>query len=97
MKSGIDLVYGGGSIGLMGFLSHAVHDGGRHVLGFILSLFFHFSFSLYASDFFYYGLMIDRSLGLVYGFHKFLLVCFLLGRVTTRSLLPSEVIFLAFN
>ncbi|KAG6505915.1 cytokinin riboside 5'-monophosphate phosphoribohydrolase LOG-like [Zingiber officinale] len=33
VKSGIDLVYGGGSIGLMGLLSHAVHDGGRHVLG----------------------------------------------------------------
>ncbi|KAG6532666.1 hypothetical protein ZIOFF_006516 [Zingiber officinale] len=30
VKSGIDLVYGGGSIGLMGLLSHAVHDGGRH-------------------------------------------------------------------
>ncbi|WOK99162.1 hypothetical protein Cni_G07874 [Canna indica] len=33
VKSGIDLVYGGGSIGLMGLVSHAVHDGGRHVLG----------------------------------------------------------------
>ncbi|KAG0485034.1 hypothetical protein HPP92_009113 [Vanilla planifolia] len=32
---GIDLVYGGGSIGLMGLVSHAVHDGGRHVLGVI--------------------------------------------------------------
>lgn len=31
----IDLVYGGGSIGLMGLVSHAVHDGGRHVLGVI--------------------------------------------------------------
>ncbi|PKI63867.1 hypothetical protein CRG98_015750 [Punica granatum] len=29
----IDLVYGGGSIGLMGLVSRAVHDGGRHVLG----------------------------------------------------------------
>ncbi|XP_020597276.1 cytokinin riboside 5'-monophosphate phosphoribohydrolase LOG3-like [Phalaenopsis equestris] len=29
---GIDLVYGGGSVGLMGLVSHAVHDGGRHVL-----------------------------------------------------------------
>ncbi|KAI3902957.1 hypothetical protein MKX01_040082, partial [Papaver californicum] len=29
----IDLVYGGGSIGLMGLVSQAVHDGGRHVLG----------------------------------------------------------------
>ncbi|WOK95781.1 hypersensitive-induced response protein 1-like isoform X1 [Canna indica] len=33
VKSGIDLVYGGRSIGLMGLVSHAVHDGGRHVLG----------------------------------------------------------------
>ncbi|GJM94047.1 hypothetical protein PR202_ga10659 [Eleusine coracana subsp. coracana] len=32
---GIDLVYGGGSIGLMGLVSHAVHDGGRHVIGVI--------------------------------------------------------------
>ena len=29
----IDLVYGGGSIGLMGLVSQAVHNGGRHVLG----------------------------------------------------------------
>ncbi|URE36824.1 Cytokinin riboside 5'-monophosphate phosphoribohydrolase [Musa troglodytarum] len=35
VKNGIDLVYGGGSIGLMGLVSHAVHDGGRHVLGVI--------------------------------------------------------------
>ncbi|MBA0650922.1 hypothetical protein Goklo_018296 [Gossypium klotzschianum] len=31
----IDLVYGGGSVGLMGLVSQAVHDGGRHVLGFV--------------------------------------------------------------
>ncbi|MBA0642945.1 hypothetical protein Gotri_023268 [Gossypium trilobum] len=31
----IDLVYGGGSVGLMGLISQAVHDGGRHVLGVI--------------------------------------------------------------
>ncbi|KAI5560757.1 hypothetical protein BDE02_16G068300 [Populus trichocarpa] len=31
----IDLVYGGGSLGLMGLVSQAVHDGGRHVLGVI--------------------------------------------------------------
>lgn len=29
----IDLVYGGGSIGLMGLISQVVFDGGRHVLG----------------------------------------------------------------
>ncbi|XP_030453576.1 cytokinin riboside 5'-monophosphate phosphoribohydrolase LOG3-like [Syzygium oleosum] len=31
----IDLVYGGGSIGLMGLVSQVVYDGGRHVLGVI--------------------------------------------------------------
>ncbi|KAL6847596.1 hypothetical protein ACP4OV_022622 [Aristida adscensionis] len=32
---GIDLVYGGGSIGLMGLVSQAVYNGGRHVIGVI--------------------------------------------------------------
>uniref|UniRef100_A0A0E0CNN9 Cytokinin riboside 5'-monophosphate phosphoribohydrolase n=1 Tax=Oryza meridionalis TaxID=40149 RepID=A0A0E0CNN9_9ORYZ len=31
----IDLVYGGGSVGLMGLVSQAVHNGGRHVIGVI--------------------------------------------------------------
>ncbi|NP_001148891.1 putative cytokinin riboside 5'-monophosphate phosphoribohydrolase LOGL10 [Zea mays] len=31
----IDLVYGGGSIGLMGLVSQAVYGGGRHVIGVI--------------------------------------------------------------
>lgn len=31
----LNLVYGGGSIGLMGLVSHAVHRGGGHVLGII--------------------------------------------------------------
>ncbi|XP_072995741.1 probable cytokinin riboside 5'-monophosphate phosphoribohydrolase LOGL1 isoform X2 [Typha latifolia] len=31
----IDLVYGGGSVGLMGLISQTVHDGGCHVLGVI--------------------------------------------------------------
>uniref|UniRef100_A0A0D9WKH3 Cytokinin riboside 5'-monophosphate phosphoribohydrolase n=1 Tax=Leersia perrieri TaxID=77586 RepID=A0A0D9WKH3_9ORYZ len=35
VERGIDLVYGGGSIGLMGLVSNAVHDGGRHVIGII--------------------------------------------------------------
>ncbi|KAG6744976.1 hypothetical protein POTOM_051617 [Populus tomentosa] len=34
----IDLVYGGGSLGLMGLVSQAVHDGGRHVLGLVHEL-----------------------------------------------------------
>lgn len=41
VERGIDLVYGGGSIGLMGLVSHAVHEGGRHVIGFSLSLSHH--------------------------------------------------------
>ncbi|CAK9148268.1 unnamed protein product [Ilex paraguariensis] len=35
VERNINLVYGGGSIGLMGLVSQAVHDGGRHVLGVI--------------------------------------------------------------
>ncbi|KAJ0966904.1 hypothetical protein J5N97_023821 [Dioscorea zingiberensis] len=31
----VDLVYGGGSVGLMGLVSEAVHQGGGHVLGII--------------------------------------------------------------
>ncbi|KAG8097868.1 hypothetical protein GUJ93_ZPchr0013g34477 [Zizania palustris] len=31
----LDLVYGGGSGGLMGLVSKTVHDGGRHVLGYV--------------------------------------------------------------
>nr|KYP70313.1 UPF0717 protein At5g11950 family [Cajanus cajan] len=35
VKRNIDLVYGGGSVGLMGLISQRVHDGGCHVLGII--------------------------------------------------------------
>ncbi|KAL7128181.1 hypothetical protein ABFS83_14G298400 [Erythranthe nasuta] len=35
VERSIDLVYGGGSIGLMGLVSQAVYNGGRHVLGVI--------------------------------------------------------------
>ncbi|KAG6671870.1 hypothetical protein I3842_16G026200 [Carya illinoinensis] len=35
VKRKIDLVYGGGSIGLMGLISQRVFDGGCHVLGII--------------------------------------------------------------
>uniref|UniRef100_A0A0A9DAF3 Cytokinin riboside 5'-monophosphate phosphoribohydrolase n=1 Tax=Arundo donax TaxID=35708 RepID=A0A0A9DAF3_ARUDO len=33
VEKGINLVYGGGSVGLMGLISRAVHNGGGHVLG----------------------------------------------------------------
>ncbi|KAJ1430294.1 LOG family [Sesbania bispinosa] len=35
VKRNIDLVYGGGSVGLMGLISQRVYDGGCHVLGII--------------------------------------------------------------
>ncbi|WCJ29425.1 Cytokinin riboside 5'-monophosphate phosphoribohydrolase LOG8 [Euphorbia peplus] len=35
VKRKIDLVYGGGSVGLMGLISHKVYQGGCHVLGVI--------------------------------------------------------------
>ncbi|XP_042439605.1 cytokinin riboside 5'-monophosphate phosphoribohydrolase LOG8-like [Zingiber officinale] len=35
VKKRIDLVYGGGSVGLMGLISQTVYDGGCHVLGVI--------------------------------------------------------------
>ncbi|KAA3477436.1 cytokinin riboside 5'-monophosphate phosphoribohydrolase LOG8-like isoform X1 [Gossypium australe] len=35
VKRKIDLVYGGGSVGLMGLISKTVYDGGCHVLGII--------------------------------------------------------------
>ncbi|CAL9766590.1 unnamed protein product [Musa acuminata subsp. burmannicoides] len=35
VKRRIDLVYGGGSVGLMGLISQTVYDGGCHVLGVI--------------------------------------------------------------
>lgn len=35
MKRKIDLVYGGGSVGLMGLISKRVYDGGCRVLGYV--------------------------------------------------------------
>ena len=35
VKRGLDLVYGGGSVGLMGLVSQEVHRGGGHVLGYV--------------------------------------------------------------
>lgn len=35
VKRNIDLVYGGGSVGLMGLISQRVYDGGCHVLGYV--------------------------------------------------------------
>ena len=38
MERRLNLVYGGGSIGLMGLVSQAVHEGGGHVLGYVKSM-----------------------------------------------------------
>lgn len=38
MKRKIDLVYGGGSVGLMGLISRRVSEGGCHVLGLVSRL-----------------------------------------------------------
>jgi predicted Rossmann-fold nucleotide-binding protein len=35
VERGIGLVYGGGSVGLMGLVSRAVHNGGGHVIGYV--------------------------------------------------------------
>ena len=35
VSRGIDLVYGGGGIGLMGLVSQAVHRGGGRVVGYV--------------------------------------------------------------
>lgn len=55
----IDLVYGGGSIGLMGLVSQAVHDGGRHVLGYP-----HF-FPMYASHRHVYAYLFTNPLAYI--------------------------------
>lgn len=51
----LNLVYGGGSVGLMGLISQEVHRGGGHVLGYVLIiiyllLYILFSFSLVSSN-----------------------------------------------
>lgn len=66
MESGIDLVYGGGSIGLMGIVCQAVHEGGRHVLGYKKFPHAHSSSFLEARSpplFFPHGLVHDMWIG----------------------------------
>lgn len=46
VKKRINLVYGGGSVGLMGLISQTVFDGGCHVLGYLLFVCFVFFSSL---------------------------------------------------
>jgi len=40
VKRNIDLVYGGGSVGLMGLISQRMYDGGCHVLGYAKATYF---------------------------------------------------------
>lgn len=75
VKRDIDLVYGGGSIGLMGLVSQAVYDGGRHVLGYSLSL------SL--------SKILRRRICFHLKFSKFCLIS--CGRVIPKTLMPREV------
>ena len=77
MSRNIDLVYGGGSIGLMGLVSQAVYDGGRHVIGWEMSIFFLVMMVLYMLDM----LLICAILLSLY-------CC----RVIPRTLMPREVI-----
>jgi len=44
VRRGINLVYGGGSIGLMGVIARTVRDGGCHVLGYLPRLQLHLFF-----------------------------------------------------
>jgi len=37
VRRNIDLVYGGGSVGLMGLISQKMYNGGCHVLGYAYS------------------------------------------------------------
>ncbi|KAL0555481.1 hypothetical protein IC582_009428 [Cucumis melo] len=63
----IDLVYGGGSIGLMGLVSQAVHDGGRHVIGFFVIFFVSHldsSLSLFLSLIYYFFFPVRSSVWL---------------------------------
>ncbi|CAI9116912.1 OLC1v1018203C2 [Oldenlandia corymbosa var. corymbosa] len=85
----IDLVYGGGSIGLMGLVSQAVFNGGRHVLGYIFLLlpsqFFTFYFYFWDyNDFMFLPMCIGT----------FLFVClffFFFDRVIPKTLMPREI------
>ncbi|XP_047308494.1 cytokinin riboside 5'-monophosphate phosphoribohydrolase LOG1-like isoform X1 [Impatiens glandulifera] len=61
----IDLVYGGGSIGLMGLVSQAVYDGGRHVLGLVIinsRLIFIFIINFYFYFFNFFCRVIPKTL-----------------------------------
>lgn len=49
----LDLVYGGGSVGLMGLVSQAVHRGGGKVLGYYVFTFMSLMFMKFLGLFFF--------------------------------------------
>jgi hypothetical protein len=86
VERNIDLVYGGGSIGLMGLISRAVYDGGRHVLGYPLRLPLSLSLSLSLSIYIYV-ICVCMSLLMFLSFS-----C----RVIPKTLMPREVLEFLF-
>ncbi|BAT95883.1 hypothetical protein VIGAN_08270900 [Vigna angularis var. angularis] len=96
----IDLVYGGGSIGLMGLVSQAVHDGGRHVIGYHSLFSSHpifgkvFSFSIFSQGFWVEG-DDQESEPLVFVLVSFSIdsICHVIVscRVIPKTLMPREL------
>lgn len=82
----LDLVYGGGSIGLMGLVSQAVHRGGGNVLGYNQPSFtFSWVLSHVYSSWFLLSCTLDQ-------FFLFLLcIWFTLDRIIPRTLMCKEV------
>lgn len=73
----IDLVYGGGSIGLMGLVSKTVHDGGCNVLGYCTCL--TTIYTLFSSHW------ASIAISFISPFLSFL------SRIIPKALLPHEV------
>lgn len=85
VRRGISLVYGGGSIGLMGVIARTVGDGGCHVLGYpavlaVSPLFFFWVHPLWST-------LSDVGAGCF----CLLLICSFIHRVIPKALMPIEV------
>jgi hypothetical protein len=85
VRRGINLVYGGGSIGLMGVIARTVRDGGCHVLG--------YPAALAASTFFFVCVTCTLFEYLMFWswFSCLLLICSFIHRVIPKALMPIEV------
>lgn len=77
----LDLVYGGGSIGLMGLVSQAVHRGGGKVLGYYVFTFMSLMFMKFWGLFFF---------NIAYTI-LFFLFWILVHRIIPRTLMCKEV------